>query len=244
MKEIMQELRALDNKVKIETQYDMILEGIRAIRRATRWFLRNRRTHLDIEANVERFSKPIAILFDRLAKLVHGKDKKQIEKSKTKLIAENVPTGLAEKMADAPPLYHALNIAEVALNHKSMDVYRVAKIYFVLAEHLGLFWFRGKIDSFPIDGHWSVLGKASLKADMDQIQRALTLSVISFKTPTKTVATRLNQWFRCYQKPIKRWHSILTKLRRGNPRDYTQLSVAVRELSHLVGVVYPKNKII
>ena len=237
MEEVIAQIKALDHKVKTDIQYQMMLLGIRAIRRATRWFLRNHHGTLPIEKMIEQFSKPIEILFDRLPKILPAKDKKRLEKNIENFTKAGVPLALSTTIVDAHPMYHALNIVQIAKSSRQLDIYRVAKIYFAVGDRLDLLWFRAQVDDFPIDDHWSVLGKASLKADVDVAHRALTTSVLRCKMDAQSIHGRLQEWFDLHEKEVKRWRSILTRLRHAKGMDFTQLSVSVRELVALVKVL-------
>ena len=74
----------------------------------------------------------------------------------------------AIKAASAARIYHALNIIEAATVHDT-NIFRVAKIYFMIVDRLDLLWFRDQINQYPIKDRWSVLAKAAYKGDLDWV---------------------------------------------------------------------------
>lgn len=232
MQDFMAEIESLDFKVDPDIQYELTHAITRLVRRGARWFLRNRRKSLDIQATIDHFVGSVDLLFKRLPRLLLGADKTRLEQHRDELVAANVPLELAIKVASARPMYHALNIIEAATSHQA-DVYQVAVIYFTLVDRLELFWFREQIDKNPVDDRWSVLAKAAFKSDLDWAQRELTIGVLKLDVEAKNMNARVNIWFEKHAGLIDRWHRVLTDLRAATNKDFAILSVALRELSDL-----------
>lgn len=224
-------IEALDYVVDAETQYHMILSGISLVRRATRWFLRNRRETLDIAASIAYFKKVTGV-FNRLPKLLVGANKAALEARKEKMVQANVPPDIALRLASAPVMYHGLNIIEAAATSNT-EVYRVAKIYFTLVDRLELLWFRDRINDYPVEDRWSVLAKAAFKGDLDLLQRELTVGVLNFDSNARSIPGRINAWLERHAHMVSRWESVLADLRSTTVSDFAILSVAIRELSDL-----------
>ncbi|HLD68521.1 MAG TPA: NAD-glutamate dehydrogenase, partial [Pseudomonas sp.] len=72
-----QQIEALDYQVPAELQLQMMDELMRLGRRATRWFLRNRRTELDAARDVSHFAPRIVALAERLDELLEGPAREQ-----------------------------------------------------------------------------------------------------------------------------------------------------------------------
>lgn len=235
MEDFNADIESLDYKVDATVQMQMTEEVIQLVRRSTRWFLRNRREILDVQKTIDDFSQHVLGLFKRLPKLILGEDKARLEERRDALIAANVPPEIAVKIASSAAMYHALNIIDAARTQK-IDVYHVAKIYFILVERLNLLWFRDQINEFPVDSRWTVLAKAGYKGDLDRIQRALTIGVLNLETDVKSITSRINAWFKAYEPYIERWQSIIDGMRQSTAKSATEFevfSVAIRELSEL-----------
>ena len=232
MEDLYADIESLDYKVDATVQHQMTDDVVRLVRRATRWFLRNRREHMDIEKTINHFCHHVLGLSRRLPKLILGDDKARLEEYRDALIAANVAPEIALKIAGTTAIYHALNIIEAA-SVENADVYHVAKIYFILVDRLDLLWFRDQINEFSVDSHWTVLAKAAYKGDLDLIQRELTLGVLHLDVKSKSITARINAWFNQYKPLIARWQSILGDIRSTQVKDFEIFSVAIRGLSEL-----------
>jgi len=232
MEDLYADIESLDYKVDATVQMQMASEVIRLVRRATRWFLHDLRGIVNIQEKIDAFSQHILDLFRRLPKLILGDDKALLEEKRDALIAANVAPEIAVRIASSAPMYHALNIIEVA-NTESVDVYYVAKIYFILVDRLRLLWFRDQINEFSADSRWMFLLKAGYKSDLDTIQRALTVGVINVKTKSQCIIDRIETWLEEYKPFIDRWQLILSGMKSSSSKDFQVFSVAIRELSKL-----------
>lgn len=224
------EIESLDYLVDAKVQYELLLDVVGLVRRATRWLLRNRKS-IDIEACINEFLSTTQGIMKRLPKLLLGPDKEALDKRADELIARKVPLEIAMKIAATEPLYHALNIAEAAKSH-DVEVFRVAKIYFMLVDRLNLLWFRNQINNYPVGDHWTILAKSAYKGDLDWVQRALTASVLT-STVERSIPGKVKSWLTRHESQIVRWHRILSDLRSAGLQEFAILFVAIRELLDL-----------
>lgn len=229
---LFEEIFSLDYQVDVATQYQMREDIMRLGRRATRWFLRNRRGKIDIEHEIKNFSEQVDMLYRRLPKLLLGQDRKVMEVKQDTFVGYKVPKGLALKISRASFLYHALNIIAAA-NQYQGELFRVAKIYFLVADRLDLFWFRECLKSYPIDNLWGVLARAAAKSDLDWIQRELTVRVL-LDTKARSIPGKIKEWLGKNEGLIRRWNEILFDMHNNsNQKDYAILLVAFRQLFDL-----------
>ncbi|MFW0044227.1 MAG: NAD-glutamate dehydrogenase [Coxiella endosymbiont of Dermacentor nuttalli] len=232
MEDLLKEIDALDYKVNPTVQYQMNVDAIRLIRRATRWLLRNRRiSDLDIASTITHFRDHVTAIYIRLPKLLLGADKMAMDEQKRALVSQNVPLELAFRIAGTAPLFHALNIVEAATTHHE-EVFRVAKIYFMLVDRLDLLWLRKRMNAYPVDDRWSVLARAGYKGDLDWIQRELTVRVL-LDTKARSIPGKVKEWFTRHEIIIRRWQAILAAMRNTDKKDFAILFVAIRELFDL-----------
>ena len=231
MEQLLSDIDALDYKVDANIQYQMNVEAIRLIRRASRWLLSHRRGKLDIASTVAHFGEHVSAIYYRLPKLLLGADKKAVDNHQKSLIAQNVPPELAFRISGTAPLFHALNIVEAATTYHE-EVFRVAKIYFMLVDRLDLFWFRERINAYPVDDQWAVLARAAYKSDLDWIQRELTVRVL-LDTEARSIPGKVKEWLTEHDFMIQRWQTILAAMRSAEKKDFAILFVAIRELFDL-----------
>lgn len=239
LEQLLAEIDNLGSPVEALIRNQMSEEVIRLVRRGVRWLLRNRHTQLDVAATIDHFSTQMNSLSRRLPKLLLGDDKAAMDNRQQYFVDHHVPVDIALKVASTMPIYHALNIVEAATTYQE-EVFRVAKIYFMLADRLNLFWFRERINVYPVDTHWGVLARASYKGDLDWIQRELTVRVL-LDTKARSIPGKINEWLTKHESEIKRWHSILTEMRNADAKDFAILFVAIRELFDLSSNHAPKE---
>lgn len=235
-----QAIDALDEKLapslQLETtEFEMMLEVAKLVRRAIRWLLKNRRPPYDIGAMIAEFSDSVSKLYQQLPQLLVGTEKESFDSNIKAFVAAHIPEEIAIKVASSRYIYSALNIIDIVKEHK-VDIHQVAAIYFILAERLELVWFREKINSYPVDNRWSVLARSAFKDELDAQQRALTISVLQHKDKEKNVEVRINIWFEEHKPLIERWQSILTDLRSASAIDSSMLLVALHALSDLAEI--------
>lgn len=229
------EIEKLDHKVDAEVQYKMMEQVVQAIRRSTRWFLRNRIEGVEIESTAKYFTGFIAELYQLLPTLLLGHDKEIYKERRHHLLEHKVPKVLAEQIAASKPMYHALNIIEAAaISKKALPV--VAEMYFMIGDRLNLLWLRDRISEAPVDTHWSLLARAALKADLDWILRQLTIAVFNLDSKQKEPSKRLDAWLDKYQKLLMNFQQVLTGIRKEEHPEFTAFSVAIRDLMDLVRV--------
>jgi glutamate dehydrogenase len=99
---------------------------------------------------------------------------------------------------------------------------------------LDLLWFRDQINAFPVTDRWSILAKAAYKGDLDWVQRALTIGVLSGKA--KSIPGKVNYWLEAHRDAIERWKSIIADMRSADTIEFAILFVAIRELLDLAEI--------
>lgn len=226
------QVEALEHKISISVQNEMMIDIMRLGRRATRWILLNKRHYYDVDEMVTHFDVHLRKFSKILPTIMFGQEKENLEEREQYLISEGVPEEVAKMIAATRPLYSALNIIEAATTN-GVDVVEVAKIYFKLMARLELIWFREKINDYPVDNHWAVLARADYKGDLDYLQRVLAVSVINTPCDSTRIEDRLERWFEVNKKYVARWKSILGELRASSSNEFAMLTVAMRDLLQL-----------
>lgn len=231
MSAILRDIESLDYKVDVAVQNEMLVDVMSLVRRATRWLIRNCRGKIDITATISYYADHISDIRERLPKLLLGEDKQVLEARQKNLMEQNVPADIALKVASTSIIYHALNIIEAA-SAQDVEPFRVAKIYFMLVDRLNLFWFRERVNAYPIDNRWAVLARAAYKGDLDWIQRELTVRVL-LDTEARSIPGKINEWLAKHENLIQRWQSILADMRSADTKEFAILFVAIRDLLDL-----------
>lgn len=232
MRELLSLIESLDYKITSELQKWMMTRVLRLVRRGTRWFLRNRRTRLDIAATIEHFGAGVNQLYNDLPKLLTGTAKAKYETLEKEFMEQSVPKKIASRIALASSMFATLDIIETATEH-DLSLDEVAAVYLALDEKLELGWFREQISIHPIVSHWDALARAGLHDDIDWQQRGLTVGVLVGKSKRTTVEQQINTWIEQHQPLVERWRYMLSNLRSADNLEFLMFTVAVRELLDL-----------
>ncbi|MBV9576228.1 MAG: NAD-glutamate dehydrogenase, partial [Gammaproteobacteria bacterium] len=232
MEDLWDQIMALDVQVNQTAQYRMMLQIYYLIRRATRWFLRNRKPTIDIEETIAIFGPAVAELNKKLPQLLDDPDKEAFNAAISYLTEQGVPEKLAKGVAACNALFTSLDIIESA-NKYELDLFDVAKTYYLLGNRLELNWLRELMNSYVVENQWDELARAGFRDDLDRIQRKLCARVLSLKSKgskDKNIETRIDVWMNRYQFFIDRWQKLLADVKSSDVAGFVTYSVVLREL--------------
>ncbi|MEX6502525.1 NAD-glutamate dehydrogenase [Pseudomonas zhanjiangensis] len=227
-----QQIEALDYQVSAELQLTMMGELMRLGRRATRWFLRNRRSEMDAARDVEHFAPRIEALTLRLDELLEGQAREQWLARFQSYVEAGVPEELARMVAGTSHLYTLLPIIE-ASDVTAQDPVDVAAAYFAVGGSLELSWYLQQITSLPVENNWQALARESFRDDLDWQQRAITVSLLQMTEGPTALEERVAFWLEQHRPLVGRWRNMLGELRAATGTDYAMYAVANRELMDL-----------
>jgi glutamate dehydrogenase len=226
------QIQGLGTTVHATVQHDMMVILMRLIRRATRWFLRNRRVSLDIKECIDTFQPHIADLSAHLADVLAGEELEKLFENTQGYESEGVPLKLALAIASCRALVSAMDIIEAALI-QSIPVKDVAIVYFSVGARLHLDWFRARIASHDVNDNWDALARAAYRDDVDRQQRSITESILYYCKQCKDATAGIAAWEEEQSELVARWRFMLNDLRASTSEDFTMYAVALRELSDL-----------
>jgi glutamate dehydrogenase len=236
IKALHQSISEMDYQISADIQIEMLLHIKRLVRRATRWLLRNRRTNLDVEKNIQYFGAGVATLTDIIPGLMVGVTRDYMEQLTQQFIVAGLPSKIASRIAGCRAMYTALNIVDVAAEN-NFDLTEAAKVFFAIGAHLELAWFRDQINATSLEDYWDSLARASLRDDLDVEQRALTVSILRHHQNIKGVDERIKIWLKQYHPLLERWTIILSNMRSSTSLNFIMFFVAVRELSDITALI-------
>jgi glutamate dehydrogenase len=226
-------IEALDYQVPATVQADMMSRLMRLVRRASRWFLRNRRTDMDVAAEVESFRASADSVRNNLSQWLQGSTQENWQSRFDKYSDQGVPDDVAGLAAGTSSLISALGIIE-ASHQTERPVERVAEAYFCVGETLSLNWFLEQINNLDVKSHWQALAREAFRDDMDWQLRSLTVSVLNTEDDSNMPMIELmNQWKTAHPNLVSRWQRMLDELRASDRVEYAMYSVALRELLDL-----------
>ncbi len=226
-------IEQLDYQIPANVQADMMSRLMRLVRRASRWFLRNRRTDMDVATEVESFKASADSVRNNLSQWLQGSTQATWQGRFDNYSAQGVSDEVSALAAGTSSLFSALGIIE-ASHETARPVERVAEAYFCVGETLSLNWFLDQINNLEVNSHWQALAREAFRDDMDWQLRSLTVSVLSSEETTDMpMGELMSQWKTAHPNLVSRWQRMLDELRASERVEYAMYSVALRELLDL-----------
>ena len=226
-----QQVEALDYKVESSVQVEMMLEIQHLMRRATRWFVRNRRSEMDCDVEVRRFSDLLKQC-SNLDSVLCGHPKTLWQDTRQAYQEAGVPANLAKVVAGARSLYAFLGIIEVA-ESAQVSTAQVAEIYFDLGERLQLHWLSQQLNYLNVANYWQALAREAFRDDLDWQQRALVSNAMQCHEKGESVKLAVDRWYEDNACLVSRWMNVLSELKSAEQQEYAMYTVALRELFDL-----------
>jgi glutamate dehydrogenase len=232
MRDLWADIEALDDKAPAATQYAMLHETMRLLRRLTYWVLRNHGTNLDIERAVSRLRPGIRELMAGLPELIEGLEVEQYAKSLARFSVEGVPAGVARRVASLGAFHSSVDIVEVALARRT-PVSQAARVYFGLGAAVGLDWIRGEIERLPVEGHWQALARGTMREEAYMLQRRLADRVLGAGGRSAGAAKRTSAWLGSRGTARDNLQRTVREMRTIGSADFPTLSVALQAVRQL-----------
>ncbi|WP_372612384.1 NAD-glutamate dehydrogenase [Halomonas sp.] len=226
-----QQIEALDNKVPTPVQYGMMLDMMRLVRRATRWFLRNR-TGLSTQDAIAYFLPRLSQLQDNIGKRLRGEEYDTWVARRDELVAAGAPQPLASTVAAAGSLYAALGVIQAA-RQTDEKPQKVAEVFYEIGDRLELPWMIQQVTELKVRDSWQAQARETFRDDIDRQQLALTVSVMKMQGGPKDPAERVSHWLTLHESMHQRWRRLIDEVSGGSQGGFALFAVAVRELVDL-----------
>ncbi|MBS0376396.1 MAG: NAD-glutamate dehydrogenase [Proteobacteria bacterium] len=233
MRDLWNEIEALDNRVPAAVQYDMNYATSRALRYATYWVLAQRGRSLEVEPAVAALRPGLARLVEAAPRLVTGRLAERIETKRAAGIAAGVPASLASRIATLELLQSGLYIVDLAARRR-LPLEAVARAYLHLGHVLDLDGLRLQIDALKVTGHWQAVARGSLREDLYRLHRTLTDTMLGRGLRGEPVRA-VDAWLAARREPVEHLKRILADVTSAPSVDFATLSVALMSLKRLAG---------
>ncbi len=233
MQGLWRSIEELDNQIAADVQIEMMFQARRIVRRATRWFVRNRSKDQSIESIVDFFKGGVNELQKIVRKTLEAKEAAGIEKEVADLVSKGVPTKLAKQVAYLSTMFSAMDIIELARQYK-LPIQLVAEVYYKLGNKIGLHWFLNQIIAQPVGNHWQAFARAAFREELDYQQRNLIEAVLPLTKKQKSADERIDYFLARHDDLLSRWAEMVADFKQSNTHEFAKFSVALRELQILV----------
>lgn len=232
--ELQKSIDALQFKIPLMLQYELITHVRKLVYLSSRWFLFRRHTQKGSwESIISHYTKGINELEDVIPDLMGGRTKEYLAALTEQFSNAGASKVLAKKVATIRAMYTALNIIEVATENK-FNLVKTANTYFSIGEEFNLLWFRDRIGEDSREGFWDTLARLALRDELDILQRSLTIVIMQFCKNGDNCHQSIQKWMVAHKGAMERWNHLLGIVHSSPTTDYVMFFIALRELSNLI----------
>jgi len=224
-------IEALDSLVPTSAQSALYLESRRLLDRATRWLLQERRSAVDVTAEIAHFA-PVARVAPLVPKFLRGVERERFERRAADFVAAGAPHELSAEVAGLLDAFSLLDICELAAA-SGEEPESVTELYFALSERFEVDRMLNRITQLPRDDRWSSLARMSLRYDLYSALAMLTRAV-QRAAPSGEPDRRIEAWEALNAEGLGRTQATLAEIASSESSDLASLSVALRVIRTLV----------
>ncbi len=222
-------IEGLDNKVSSELQLQAMLSMWRLLRQATRWLLNLEGRSLDIRQMVDRLAPGLTLLARQIRRDLPDGEVEALQQKMQPYVEGGFPAALAERTAMLDRLFPTLDVVETAARRR-IDVTRVARVFFGLADRLELAWLRQQVEGLVVIGRWHALSRAGLRDELFTQHNRLVECVLRSAGRKRDP---VGAWLTEHEEAVRALAKMLTNMKEHGEMDYATLSVAIRALGEL-----------
>jgi glutamate dehydrogenase len=216
-----------ESGVSATRQLDLLHILIKLVRRATRWFLRNKVKGLACAVGIEQFAKPMHQLLQHWDGL-QPQSWQSVDADTDQTVVEG-PIAAMQTLTEN--LFLSLGIIEISL-HSRQPVERVAEIYAAIGTELLLDELMVKIVEFAPQSRWQDLARESFFDQLEQYRRQLTSALLA--RGSGDAGSIIEQWRQRQLSSIMRWRRLMDDQRRHSDTDLALVTVALSDLFHVI----------
>lgn len=227
------QVEALDYKVPAEVQFELFHALMRLGRRTTRWMLRNRRSCLNPQQEVQDFRPKLVELQLLLPTLFSRQESSSWMEEVDRFVSQGVQQNIASLVASSNFLYFGFGIADIAVS-TGKPVGLVLELYHCISTELDLDWFADQIVNLEPSSRWEDFARESYVDDLENQRRSLTSSLLLNVTSVKDIEAVIDLWSAAQAPLIARWGKMTQELHAAPNGDFAMFSVALRELLDIV----------
>lgn len=184
-----------------------------------------------IGAQIAAYAPAIAALGAALDRVLPDGERTALAARAATLVADGVPDGLAQRIAELPALAAAGACARLAVETGS-DVVAVAQRLFLIARTLGLADLRRAVAGIAAAGPWQRAALECCCEELDALEYAIARAVLAI--PASDAAAAVAAWCAGKGTALAAMQALLAQLRDAGPPDLAMVVVASRRLRSLI----------
>jgi glutamate dehydrogenase len=215
-----------------ETRLDMLLQVTQLARRATRWFLRHRRTSLDVSALSAHFAPRIADLVPLKVSMMGASGRTRRNEQMERWIKAGVGGDAAESSANAASLVVALPVIDAA-ERRRVAPQDVGQVFATLNGTLGIDWLADQLARLTPSSLWQALERDLLLDDL-MTAHATLAAHIAADVGSGDDGAAVDRWITAQPHFARAWRAALESAQGASKQDFSLLSMTCRKLGDLI----------
>ena len=231
--ELWNAINDLDFIVSNSVLNDLLIQIQGLVERTTLWLLRNTRDNMSIQRLKDTYKPGVEVIRANMQAILTESSQSHLADMAAKLVEQNIPADVAERLSSLHYLFYGLDIIRVATN-TGTEVLDVAQTYFALEMDLELHWLRNKVSALTADDMWQRRAKGGLGDEIDNSLRTLTQEVIQSSADIKKLEERLSHWRESNSDSVHHYHTTFNEIKAESDLSLAMVTVAIRELRNLM----------
>ena len=232
MREVWEQIEALDNKVPAKLQYEAAFQTSRLLRHATYWLLTVAQPRAAGGCRGRRVPRRRAAARGGNARRCSpGPSWRASRRDGGTTLEAGLPPALAARIASLEALNAALDIVEIAASHR-VSVAETARVYFEVGTRIGFDWLRARIEKLTVEGPWQAIARTGLRDAALRVHRRLTERVLA-RRERGSAQARVTAWVESAGKDLAHWQRTLADMRAAGAGDFATLTVGVESVRKL-----------
>ena len=225
----------LDYEIPASEQHKLLLGMTRRVRRATSWFLKNRRRGIDVKAEVEAFQEALSGVQQLAGKLTDNKARREEWESRVSNYSKvGIDARWYNSLAMPDNLYSGLSVVEVhTMTNESLE--NCTAMFYQVVDLLKLNWFANLLSGISVETYWQASARDAYIDELESQLRRLSIQLLT-EGSGESVIEKLGNWTAKNAALIARWENMVHRVESSSTTDFAMCSVALKELGDLVDV--------
>ena len=233
LREMWDQIEALDNKVPAEIQLRAMLDIAKLSQHVVSWFLRRNMDSLDGGLDIKTYRNSIKTLTSKMDSALTKDLKAEVKQRVDSAVRDGLPEKLARHIALLPVLVSSCDIIRISLEQKQ-DLLLTAKTYFALGEYFNMGWLRSQARYMQSEDRWQTEAIGGLLDKLYTTQAGMTVKVLSDAKRAKVKGSApFKVWLEKNVHIEQQFNPFFADLRRHGAVDLPMIVVAEQRLSQL-----------
>ena len=227
VRQLVEDISDLDNKVPSEVQYSVLEELVIAVEGVVTWVLVGNKQTGSVAEFVGAYREPLTELRQQLGDLLSPDERQNFERSVEAWSDKGLPDTLAQNTAGLAYVPNSVGVTEVA-ERADVSVETAATLFYELGERLSLGWLRDEAADLQSPSKWDKVARSGVVMSLRRTQQDLTRSLIEARAEDEKLS--IEDFLARAPRLLKRFDAALAEVH----EDETFSLAGVQVLSRIV----------